>query len=88
MFYSYSFIMVCNRMNVCVDIMNVCSCDIMLAGVRSQCLLAGLLSWHPTGLDVTWGICCPLPIFCPSAPSFICAHDLLLTHTYTHTHKL
>lgn len=86
-----SVIMVCtvhNRMSVCVcvDIMNVCICDMMSAGVCSQCLLAGLFSWLPMGRDVTWGICCPLPGFCPSVTSFICAHDLLLPHTHTHAH--
>lgn len=68
---------------VCGAVMNVCICDIMLAGVRSQCLLAGLFRWLPMGLNLTRGICCPLPILCPSAPSFICAHGLLLPHTYT-----
>lgn len=44
-------------------------------------LLAGLFSRVPAGLHLTWGICCPLPTLCPSAPSFICAHCLLLYHT-------
>lgn len=44
-------------------------------------LLAGLFSRFPAGLHLTWGICCPLPTFCPYAPSFICAYCLLLYHT-------
>lgn len=80
-------IYVCVCVYMCVDAINVCIWAIMLAGVCSLCLVAGLFSQASHGASCDLGhLLPPLLIFCPSAPSFICVHDLL-PHTHSSKRK-
>lgn len=77
---------------VSVAVMNVHTCDVMLAGVASLCLSAALFSCvphppNPRRLNLTRGICCPLPISCPLSPLFyLCPWPAAASATYTNTH--
>lgn len=77
-----------NSESVCEAVMNVCICGVMLAGVRSPCLLAGLFSCLPHETSFNLGHLLPPARFLPlGALFYLCPWPAAAPHMRTHTHN-